>query len=145
MTEADHPIAESQETSPLTRLFVIARQQVWTAILSVPLLVLVTGAGFPLLLAALARPLFQRQSEGSLLSQHGRAIGSALIGQTFSGPGYFHPRPSAAGNGYDTLSSGGTNLGPSNPKLREGASGDPAAGVEPYFGVRQLAEDYRRQ
>ncbi|HEY7315580.1 MAG TPA: potassium-transporting ATPase subunit KdpC [Gemmataceae bacterium] len=145
MIDADDPIAERQEASSLARLTATAFQQAWTTILSVPLLTLVTGIGFPLLLAAFARPLFQHQSEGSLVSQRGRTIGSALIGQPFSRPGYFHPRPSAAGSGYDALSSGGTNLGPTNPKLREGMPGDPDAGIEPYLGVRQLVEEYRRQ
>jgi K+-transporting ATPase ATPase C chain len=145
MIEASDPIAESQEESPHSRPLTVAHQQVWTAILSVSLLTLVTGAGFPLLLAALARPLFPLQSEGSLVSHHSRVIGSVPIGQAFSGPGYFHPRPSAAGNGYDALSSGGTNLGPSNPRLRDGTPGDPVAGVEHYLGIRQLAEDYRHQ
>jgi potassium-transporting ATPase KdpC subunit len=132
MSEARDAIAENQEAAPLppTPLAVV-RHQLWPAIMSVLVLALVTGAGFPLLLTALARPLFPHQSEGSLVSQHGRVIGSEHIGQTFSKPGYFHPRPSAAGSGYDALSSGGSNLAPSNPTLRE--------------DVRQLAENYRRQ
>jgi K+-transporting ATPase ATPase C chain len=145
MTEASDPMAVSQEEASLSRLFALPHQQVWPAILSVPLLTLVTGVGVPVLLAGLARPLFHHQSNGSLVSQHGRVIGSAHIGQPFSGPGYFHPRPSAAGSGYDARSSGGTNLGPSNPRLRDGTLGDPIAGVAPSLGVRQLAEDYRRE
>jgi K+-transporting ATPase ATPase C chain len=145
MTQASDPMAESQEGASRHRPLAMPHQQVWPAILSVPLLTLVTGAGVPLLLAALARPLFQHQSNGSLVSQHGHVIGSAHIGQPFSGPGYLHPRPSAAGSGYDALSSGGTNLSPSNPSLRDGTLGDPMGGVAPSLGVRQLAEYYRRQ
>jgi len=145
MAEGSDPLDESQEAAPPPRPFAMPRQQVWPALLSVPLLTLVTGAGFPFFLAALARLLFPHQAEGSLVSQHGRVIGSALVGQSFSEPRYFYPRPSAAGSGYDALYSGGTNLGPSNPKLRDGTLGDPVTGAAPYLGVRQLAEEYRRQ
>ena len=105
------------------------------AILSVLVLTLVAGGAFPLLLFAIARPLFPRQADGSLLTRNGVVVGSALIGQTFTRPEYFHGRPSAAGNGYDATSSGGTNLGPNNRKLVEGAEG--------FAGIRQLAEQYR--
>jgi K+-transporting ATPase ATPase C chain len=63
-------------------------------------------------------------------------IGSELIGQEFSRPEYFQSRPSAAGNGYDGTSSGGTNLGPNNPKLKNGAAD--------FSGIQQLAEKYRK-
>jgi K+-transporting ATPase ATPase C chain len=94
-------------------------------------LTLLTGCVFPLVLFALGRWFFADQAAGSLVTRKGVVIGSRLIGQEFTRPEYFHPRPSAAGTGYDGTSSGGTNLGPSHRKLIE--------------GVRQLAEDYRRQ
>ena len=96
-----------------------------------------TGAAFPLLLAAIGRPLFPRQAAGSLLMRDGVVIGSRLIGQEFSRPEYFQPRPSAAGKGYDGTSSGGTNLGPNNPKLKDGAAD--------FAGIPQLAREYRRR
>ena len=98
----------------------------------------------PLAVAALAWPLFPHQAGGSLIVLD-RVVGSELIGQNFTGPGYFHPRPSAAGHGYDAASSGGTNLGPANPKLRDGSKDDPATPAvgESFAGVRELAEAYR--
>jgi K+-transporting ATPase ATPase C chain len=107
------------------------REQLRPLLVGVPLLTFLTGVAFPLALAALARPLFPRQADGSLIVRDGAVVGSELIGQGFSGPGYFHPRPSAAGDGYDAASSGGSNLGPANPKLHE--------------AVRRRAEDYRRK
>lgn len=112
-------------------------EQVRSAILSVLLLTFFTGVVFPLLLFAIGRPLFPRQSGGSLLTRGGTSVGSRLIGQEFTRPEYFEPRPSAAGNGYDATASGGTNLGPNNPKLKNGAPDFP--------GIRQLAEQYRRR
>ena len=98
------------------------RKQLRPALLSVFLLIFLAGVIFPMALFVLARTLFPRQADGSLISRDDVIIGSELIGQNFAGPSYFHPRPSAAGTGYDAASSGGTNLGPANPKLKEGAS-----------------------
>jgi K+-transporting ATPase ATPase C chain len=110
------------------------------------LLTLLTGIVFPLALAGLAFPLLSHQAEGSLVTRDGTVVGSELIGQDFSSPGYFHPRPAAAGDGYDATASGGTNLGPANPKLRDGVKGDPdVTGKRKSFtGVRELAEIYRQ-
>jgi K+-transporting ATPase ATPase C chain len=112
-------------------------EQIRPAILSVLVLTLLTGCAFPLLLAAIGRPLFPRQASGSLVTRGGVIIGSELIGQEFSRPEYFQPRPSAAGNGYDATSSGGTNLGPNNPKLKNGA--------RDFAGIPQLAQEYRKR
>ncbi len=77
----------------------------------------ILGLGYPLLMTGLAKVLFPRQAEGSLIVRNGQVIGSELIAQSFTSDKYFHPRPSAAGNGYDATSSGGTNLAQSNAKL----------------------------
>jgi K+-transporting ATPase ATPase C chain len=123
------------------------REQLRPALLSVLILTLSTGALFPLTLFVLVRPFFPEQINGSLLTRDGLIIGSALIGQNSTGAGYFHPRPSAAGAGYDAAASGGTNLGPANPKLKDGAADDPktADADESFAGIRQLAEEYRKQ
>jgi potassium-transporting ATPase KdpC subunit len=109
--------------------------QVRSTILSVLVLALLSGCAFPLLLFAIAIPLFPRQTNGSLVTRQGIVVGSKLIGQNFTRPEYFQGRPSAAGRGYDATSSGGTNLGPNNPRLISGAAD--------FLGIRQLAEDYR--
>ena len=106
------------------------------AILSVLVLTLLTGIVFPLVLFGIATPLFPYQASGSLLRVRGAIVGSRLIGQEFTGPEWFQPRPSAAGNGYDARASGGTNLGPNNPQLKEGTSG--------MAGIRKLTARYRR-
>jgi K+-transporting ATPase ATPase C chain len=87
-------------------------------------------------LFAIAGPLFPRQSQGSLVMRGGVVAGSKLIGQSFTRPEYFQCRPSAAGGGYDATSSGGTNLGPNNPKLTNGTAN--------FAGIRQLVEEYRK-
>ena len=97
-------------------------KQLRPAILSALVLTALTGAAFPLLLLAIASPLFPRQANGSLVTLGGVIVGSALIGQEFTRPEYFHSRPSAAGRSYDGASSGGANLGPNNPKLIENAT-----------------------
>jgi K+-transporting ATPase ATPase C chain len=79
----------------------------------------VLGIAYPLAMTGAAQLLFPDKANGSLIRQGDRIVGSELIGQNFTKPEYFHPRPSAAGNGYDATNSGGTNLGPTNPKLAE--------------------------
>lgn len=108
------------------------------------LLTALTGVAFPLALAAVARPLFPHEANGSLLERDGVAVGSELIGQDFAAPGHFHPRPSAAGGGHDATASGGTNLSPSHAKLRDGSPDDPATPADESFaGLARLAADCR--
>jgi potassium-transporting ATPase KdpC subunit len=75
------------------------------------------GVAYPLVVTGIAQVLFRDTANGQLIERHGRIVGSRIIGQAFSSPGYFRSRPSAAGAGYDPLNSGGTNLGPTNKKL----------------------------
>jgi K+-transporting ATPase ATPase C chain len=98
---------------------------VWkTAIRFTLVTTLLLGLGYPLLLTGLAHVLFPHQAAGSLIQRNGQVIGSELIAQSFTADKYFHPRPSAAGNGYDATSSGGTNLAQSNAKLAQRIQGD---------------------
>jgi K+-transporting ATPase ATPase C chain len=82
------------------------------------------GLAYPLALTVIASVLFPHQSAGSLILKDGRVIGSSLLAQSFTSDRYFHPRPSAAGNGYDATSSGGSNLAQSNKKLVDRIQGD---------------------
>ncbi len=94
-----------------------------------------TGVIFPVCITLIANFAFPRQAQGSLVSVNGKVVGSELIGQKFTDPKDFHPRPSA--NDYDAENSGGTNLGPTNSQLLTGAKG--------FDGVKQLAIAYRKE
>ena len=88
-----------------------------TAVLMTIATTILLGVIYPLVVTGIAQVVFPRQANGQLIQKGGNLVGSSIIGQGFSGPAYFHSRPSAAGNGYDAANSNGSQLGPTNEKL----------------------------
>jgi len=124
----------------------MAKQLIISIRITVVLLLIVSGV-YPLIVWSVGQAAFHRQSNGSLIvNDKGVVIGSELLGQSFTRPQYFHPRPSAAGGGYDPTMSGGTNLGPTSHKLINGIHKKTADGKDDpsnFDGVKDLATAYR--
>ena len=125
----------------------MAKQLVISIRITLVLLLLVSGI-YPLVVWGLSQAAFKRQANGSLITNaQGQVIGSELLAQGFTKPEYFHPRPSAAGNGYDPTQSSGTNLGPTSDKLINGIHKKLANGKDDptnFDGVKDLAAAYRK-
>ena len=93
------------------------KKQIVTACLYTLITAVILGIVYPLAITGLSHLLFRDKANGQLITRDGEVVGSRLIGQPFTGPTYFHSRPSSAGSGYDAANSGGSNLGPSNKSL----------------------------
>lgn len=109
MQETTTGVAQVADTSMRGTLLVAVRYTIVTTIL--------LGIGYPLLITGLAQALMPYKANGQLIVHNGQVVGSAILAQGFTSDRYFHPRPSAAGNGYDATSSGGSNQAPSNKAL----------------------------
>ena len=102
-------------------------KQLKIAVLFTAVTTILCGILYPLAVTGAAKLLFPNPASGSLVIASGKIVGSKLIGQPFVSPIYFHPRPSAAGSGYDSIASGGSNLGPTNHALADRIKSDAAA------------------
>jgi len=118
------------------------------SIVATLVLAILLCAIYPLIVWGLAQAIFPAKANGSLIVKDGQVRGSTLLGQNFTDAKYFHPRPSAAGNGYDATSSGGTNLGPLSDKLINGVHKKTQDGKDDpgnFDGVKDLVDAYRKE
>ena len=106
-----------------------------TAVLMTIATTILFGIIYPLLVTGIAQALFSAKANGQLIQIDGKTVGSAIIGQGFSGPGYFRSRPSSAGNGYDAANTNGSQLGPTNQKLIDRVKGDVATAESDHPGT----------
>jgi len=100
----------------MSRMGIFTKELLRSVLITVVLALIVCGA-YPVAVFAMAQGFFPSKANGSIVYYNGTAVGSKLLGQQFTSPEYFHPRPSAAGNGYDGTASGGSNLGPTSKDL----------------------------
>jgi K+-transporting ATPase ATPase C chain len=103
------------------------RRNLITAVLYTVVTTVIFGLVYPFVVTGIAQVLFKDKANGQLLQRNGQLVGSRIIGQPFTSPGYFHSRPSMAGNGYDAANSSGSNYAPTNKKLIDRVAGDVAA------------------
>lgn len=106
-------------------------RQLRPAFAAIVIATVVLGFAYPLLVTGIGQAAFRSEADGSLIERDGRVVGSRLIGRQFDSPGYFHPRPSATGGGYDASASGASNAGPANPDYLK--------------AVADRAQQYRRE
>jgi K+-transporting ATPase ATPase C chain len=114
-------------------------RQLGPAAMAVLVFTILCGIAYPLFATAVGQIVFAEEADGSLIERDGEVVASALIGQVFSAPGYFHGRPSSAGDGYDGAASSGSNLGPSNAELLAAV----AQRVADYRTLNDLVESQR--
>jgi K+-transporting ATPase ATPase C chain len=125
----------------------IVKEELRPLALVIVTLLLVTSVAYPLAVTGIGQALFNRQANGSIITVDGQDVGSSLLGQSFAAPEYFHPRPSAAGSGYDAANSSGSNLGPTSDKLINGVEDDPSTPDvdESFAGLKQRVQQYREE
>ncbi|MFN8024262.1 MAG: K(+)-transporting ATPase subunit C [Acidimicrobiales bacterium] len=112
-------------------------RQLTPALVALAVFTVLLGVAYPLVTTAVAQVAFGDRADGSTVTRDGRVVGSELLGQPFVSPQYFHPRPSAAGTGYDGAASSGSNLGPLNPDLLDAVD----QRVADYRAENGLADD----